>query len=492
MSNVLRSLPTVSELLESPQLKSLVSRVSHNVVVTRASQFLDDLRGQLQTATGVNIPTPSELAERIAKWIAHDRGGLKSVLNATGVILHPQLAGPPLPVSAVAALADVAGGFAPLHFDMNTGQAGDRDDAAQTLLCRLTGAEAAHVAGTHAGAALALLAAIGSSRGTLAPRAEGQGEVLVARSQIGHVGGRKLTELVALAGATLKEVGTTHQATTADFAAAIGSRTTAILLPTAADYAIVGATQQATLADLVPLARKHNLPLIHDLGLGGLIDMTRFGLPDQPVAQRSIEAGADLALLSGNKLLGGPECGIVVGKRALVQRLREHSLSACLPAGSLALAALAATLRLYDDSESIERTIPLFALLSTPIENLKNRAERIGPQIVASGVASVEILEAETSLAGQIVPGQMLRTVRLALTPTSGTSAMLAAALRQTTPAVIATLDGARLLLDLRSIPPSGDIGLVTAIESLAAPKPAAPPTSPPSPSTDLPPLTPA
>ncbi len=482
MSNVLRGLPTVNELLESPQLKSLVSRVSHNVVVTRASQFLDDLRGQLQTATGVNIPTPAELADRIAKWIASDRGGLRSVINATGVILHPQLAGPPLAASAVAALAEVAGGFSPLEYDLMAGTAGDRDQAAAAILSRLTGAEAAHVAGTHAGAALVLLTAIGN-----------KGEVLVARSQIGHLGGRKLTELVALAGATLKEVGTTHQATAADFAAAIGPRTTAILLPTAADYAIVGATEQATLAELVPVARKHNLPLVHDLGLGGLLDMGRFGLPNQPFAIRSIEAGADLVLLSGNKLLGGPECGIVVGKRGLIRKLKEHSLSACVPAGSLALSGLAATLRLYEDPESIERAIPLFALLSTPIENLKNRAERIGPQIVASGVASVEIIETETSLAGQVLPGQMLKTIRLALVPKTGSAASLTASLRQATPAVIGILSDNRVLLDLRSVPPSGDIGLVTAIESLAPPKPAAPtPPPPPSPPSDLPQLTPA
>ena len=192
MSNVFRSLPTVGELLESPPLKSLVSSVSHNVVVTRASQFLDDLRGQLQNATGVNIPTPSELAERIAKWIATERGGLRRVINATGVLLHPQLSGPPLAESAVSALAEVGGGFAPLEYDLAAGVAAERDQATASLSCRLTGAEAAHVAGTHAGAALGVLAATGA-----------KAEVLVARSQIGHLGSRKLTEIVVLAGADL-------------------------------------------------------------------------------------------------------------------------------------------------------------------------------------------------------------------------------------------------------------------------------------------------
>jgi L-seryl-tRNA(Ser) seleniumtransferase len=460
------------------------------------------MRGQLQTATGVSIPTPGELAERIARWITAERGGLRPVINATGAILHPELSGPPLPAEAIAALAELAGGYAPLGLDLLTGQPADRDTAAATLLCRLTGAEAAHVSGTRSGGALVTLAALGAGR-----------EILVARSQIGHLGGRKVTELVAAAGASLREVGTTHQASSADFAAAISERTAAILLPTADDYAIVGATRQATLADLAPLARRHDVPLIHDLGLGGLIDVSRFGLAEQPSATRSIEAGADLALLAGNKLLGGPECGIIVGRRALIRTIKEHPLAACVPAGALALAALAATLRLYSDSRSvdsrsedagsgnsggnhpgghdprsIERTIPLWSLLSTPLENLRNRAERVGPQIAATGIATVEIVEAQAALTGQNIPGQALPSIRLALTPKQGSAAALAATLRQGNPAVIGLACDARLLLDLRSVPPSSDIGLVGAIEALAGPKPPPPET----PSPEMPPLAPS
>jgi L-seryl-tRNA(Ser) seleniumtransferase len=468
MSNVLRSLPSVGELLESPPLKALVNRVSHNVVVARASQFLDDLRGQVQNATGVNIPTPSELAERIATWIASERGGVRPIINASGILLHPELSGPPLPAEALAALAEVAGGFAPLELDLASGHAAARDAGVASLLCRLSGAEAGHVAGSHAGAALATLAAIGAGN-----------EVLVARSQIGHVGGRRLPDLLASAGAVLREVGTTHQTSASDFAAAIGPRTSAILLPTAADYAIVGATQQISATDLAVLARRHNLPLIHDLGLGGLVEMTRFGLTDQPFASQSIEAGADLVLLAGNKLLGGPECGIVLGKRALIRKIKEHSLAACTPAVALTLAALEATLRLYEDPASIDRTIPLLSLLNTPLANLRNRAERMGPQITAAGVATVEIVDGTTSLAGQPVPGQTLPTIQLALTPSKGNASSLAAALRQGSPGVIGSVAQGRVLLDLRSVPPNCDIGLVRALEALSLPKSPLPPEAP-------------
>jgi L-seryl-tRNA(Ser) seleniumtransferase len=249
------------------------------------------------------------------------------------------------------------------------------------------------------------------------------------------------------------------------------------------------------------------------LGLGGLIDVSRFGLAEQPSATRSIEAGADLALLAGNKLLGGPECGIIVGRRALIRTIKEHPLAACVPAGALALAALAATLRLYSDSRSvdsrsedagsgnsggnhpgghdprsIERTIPLWSLLSTPLENLRNRAERVGPQIAATGIATVEIVEAQAALTGQNIPGQALPSIRLALTPKQGSAAALAATLRQGNPAVIGLACDARLLLDLRSVPPSSDIGLVGAIEALAGPKPPPPET----PSPEMPPLAPS
>ncbi len=464
MDNMLRKIPSVGELLERPPLASLVNRVSHNVVVTRVGQFLDELRGQVQGATGVNIPSPAELAERIARWIAtEERTALRPAINATGILLHPLLGGPPLAEDAVGAMCALASGYSTADLDGFTGQAAERSASAQRLVGRLTGAEAVMVTSSVAAAGWIVLSALSARR-----------EVLVARSQVSAFGNCRLTELASAAGAVLREVGTTNQATSDDYAAALGASSGLLFVASPGSYVVVGASAEPALAELAAIGRRSNVPVVHDLGVGSVIDCTSLGLPNQPVAKDSIEAGADLVVLAGDQLLGGPPCGIILGKRSLVQTIRKHPLLPAIQADTPTLAALLATLRLYEDPATAERAIPLLSMLATPLENLRNRAERLAPQITATGLATAEVREATTTLTGAAIPAQILPTVGLWLTPASGTAAALAAALRMATPSVVGRLADDRVVLDLRSVPPRSDVPLVSAIESLARGTPAA------------------
>ncbi len=489
MSNVLRSIPSVNELLESPPLKSLVSRVSHNVVVSGVQRFLDDLRGQVRGATGINIPSGAELAERIADWIAiSEQSPLRPVINATGILLHTGLGRAPLSDAAIAAVGSIAGGYASVELDLATGQRSQRIAAVERHLTRLTEAEAAAVVNNNAGATVLALSALAAGR-----------EVVVSRGQLIEIGGSyRLPEVMSASGAILREVGTTNKTRASDYAAAIGGQTAAILRVHTSNYKVVGFTEEASLPELVALGRRHNLPVIDDVGSGALTDLAKYGISGEPVVAHSVAAGADLVLFSGDKLLGGPQCGIVVGKRTLVERILKHPLMRALRVDKMTLAALAATLEAYADPKLAERTIPLLSLLATTIENLRNRAERLAPQMAATGVCSADVVDDETYVGGGSVPSQAIKTVcialtpialtPIALTPKTQTAAQFAAALRTGTPAVVGRTKDGRLLLDLRSVAPKFDLGLVQAVEALArsaahsraAPPPAATPPVPP------------
>lgn len=467
----LRNIPSVTELLDSPPLKSLVNRVSRNVVVSGVRQFLDDMRTQVQSAAAnVHVPSATELAQKIADWIAtEEQPALRPVVNATGVLLHTGLGRAPLAEEAITAIANIARGYASVEIDLASGERSQRAAAVERPLTKLTGAEAAIVVNNNAGATLLTLAALGAGR-----------EVIVSRGHLVEIGGSyRLPEVMSASGAILREVGTTNKTRAADYAAAIGEQTAALLRVHTSNYAIVGFTEQTPLAELVALGRKHNLPVIDDIGSGALVDLSKYGVQGEPLAADSLRAGADLVLFSGDKLLGGPQCGIIAGRRSLVQQIVKHPLMRALRVDKLTLAALAATLQLYHDPALAERSIPLLTLLATPLENLQHRAERLAPQISTTGVAAVEIIPDRAYVGGGSLPNQSLATICLALTPTSGTVDALAAALRTGTPAVVGRIQDGRLLLDLRSVQPRDDLQLIAAVTGLRANPPAAS-TSPP------------
>lgn len=456
-TNLLRHLPSVNELLESAPLKELVDKVSHNVVVAKVRSVLEDVRGELQAAAAdFKLPPVSELAERIADRIQRaDTPALRPVINATGVLLHTGLGRAPLAEEAVAAMQEVARDYASVEVDLVSGRRSHRMAAVEGLLCEQTGAEAAAVVNNCAGATMLTLAAVAAGR-----------EVVVSRGQLIEIGGSyRLPDVMSASGATMREVGTTNKTRLDDYALAIGESTGALLLVHPSNFVVQGFTESVDLPDLVRLGRERRLPVIHDIGSGALIDFAQFGLHGEPLAPASIKAGADLVLFSGDKLLGGPQCGIVVGKASHVKRILAHPLARALRVDKLTLAALAATLRLYRDPTTARRAVPILHLLSTSVENLKLRAERLAEQLTAvAGIARAEATADTTFLGGGSIPTQPIATWCVAITPSSVSVDRLATRLRTGRPATAPRVQHDKLLLDLRSVFPRQDQDLVTAV----------------------------
>jgi L-seryl-tRNA(Ser) seleniumtransferase len=459
--NPLRNIPSVAELLESPPLKGLVNRLSHNTVVNAVRTALDEMRTEVQTAVGEKtLPNVQELADRIARRVMEAESlGLRPVINATGILLHTGLGRAPLADEAIAEITAVARDYASLEMDLPTGKRSRRSLAVEPLLKELTGAEAALVVNNNAGATMLVLAALGAGK-----------EVIVSRGQLIEIGGSfRLPDVMALSGAILHEVGTTNKTHLSDYVSAISEKTAAILLVHPSNYLVQGFSETVELSPLVELGKKHHLPVIHDIGSGALIDFAEFGLPGEPMAKNSIADGADVVLFSGDKLIGGPQCGIILGRKAAIEKIQKHPFARALRVDKLTLAALAATFRLYRGDERAKQSVPLLRLLGTSAQNLKNRAERLAPQIAAvtKVVAAAEPVLDITYLGGGSIPTQQLPTWCIAISPAGTTVDRLAAALRAGSPSVVGRIQQDRLLLDLRSVFPRQDVDLVAAVEAL-------------------------
>ncbi len=460
-NNVFKNIPSVNELLENPQLKTLVNKVSHNAVVSEVRTFLDTLRDDLRsTADEIQIPPPSELAGRIAKWIARGhRARLQPVINATGVLLHTGLGRAPLGRAALDHVVAVGAGYASVEIDLETGGRGQRIHAVEKLLCELTGAEAALVTNNNAAATLLALSALAQN-----------GECIVSRGELIEIGGSyRLPDVMAASGAILREVGTTNKTRIGDYEQACNENTAALLRAHTSNYRVLGFTEAPTLSELVRLAHSKGIPFIDDIGSGALIDLSKYGIDDEPMAVDSINAGADIVLFSGDKLLGGPQCGIVVGKRKYVDLLLKNPMMRALRVDKMTLAALVATLQQYRDPDEALRHVPLLSLISTSSRNLQNRAERLAPQLAATeAVATAEAIPGKAQLGGGSVPMQDIPTWCIAITPQGRTVDQLAAAIRSGSPSVMGRVNRDRLLLDLRSVFPDQDQKLVEAFSNAA------------------------
>ncbi len=471
MPNPLRNIPSVNELLDSPPLRKLVDRASHSVVVSGVRDFLENLRAEVQSATSdLSLPSATELAERIAEWIVdEERPTLRPAINATGILLHTGLGRAPLAESAITAIVDVARDYASVELDLATGQRSIRAVAVERLLQNITGCEAATVVNNNAGATLLTLAALADGR-----------DVVVSRGQLIEIGGSfRLPDVMATSGAHLREVGTTNKTRIADYEQAISPETAALLHVHTSNYVVQGFSEETPLAELIALARQRNVLAIDDIGSGALWDFSRYGVAGEPRPQESIRAGADVVLFSGDKLLGGPQCGIILGKRTLVEKISRHPLARALRVDKITLAGLAATLRLYQAPEQAEQSIPLLMLLSTSCENLKNRAERMAPQLAdAEAIATAAAAEDRTYLGGGAMPTQHIPTWCVDLKPAQGGVDALAARLRSGLPAVCGRVHNDALRLDLRTVFPRHDAQIVQAVYRLTAKQTQAKPTS--------------
>ncbi len=448
--NFFDKIPTIQELLESPPLKQLMGVASRNVVMTNVKSFVERMATDVQSrAAEMKVPSVGELAERIAEWIKRQAAsGPHAEINATGVLLPPA-AGLPLADEALQAI------HLAMHDYVRDHSAAQR--SAAKLLQELTGAEAALVTGTHSGSLLLALAATCRDK-----------PAVVARGQVGEIeAGISLPRIAASAGAGLRECGTVERTLLSDYADGLAEAGAALAL-LGTRYAVAGGDGLVPISQLAAEAKRHRVPTIVDLGMGGIVDPARFQLKDVPHAAEIIAAGAELVIMAGDRLLGGPSCGVILGREATIAALRKHDLYASLAAPLLTLLPLAATLQLQQDPATADRAIPLFSLLSTSPENLKSRAERMASQFAAHPlVASAEVVSGQASLSGTELPGQQLPTWRIAVTPQTVTALELAAKLTRAAIPVATVTDSGRLYVDLRTVLPRQDLHLVDSFDAL-------------------------
>lgn len=439
----LRDLPSVERLLQREPARRLIDSYGRALTVEAIRESLDSVRRDMRG--GAAAPDPDDLLRRarssLESWFPTT---LHEVINATGVILHTNLGRAPLSRAARQALL-AAAGSTPLEFDLERGARGRREAHVAGLLCRVTGAEAALVVNNNAGAVLLALTALARRR-----------DVLVSRSQLIEIGGGfRIPDVLRQSGARLVEVGTTNRTHLEDFAQAISPRTGLVLRAHHSNFRLLGFTAEPTLAELAGLARLHGLPLLDDLGSGALLDTAPYGLGHEPTVQESLHGGASLVAFSGDKLLGGPQAGILVGEAAAVERLRRHPLYRALRADKLCLAALRATLIPYLRDEA-EAEIPVWQMIAAAETGLRERAtawrEKLGGELVPG----------RSTVGGGSLPEETLPTWLLALPARSAHG--LSQRLRRMDPPVIGRIESGRVVLDPRTVLPEQEPSLLGAV----------------------------
>ncbi len=475
----MRQLPSVDELLRHPLLAPIAGTGARASLVGHARQVLRLIRQEIRA--GVAGPSLEVVAARVyAVFQQRQRPNLRPVINATGVILNTNLGRSPLSQEALQALVDVAQGYSNLEYDLDVGQRGSRHNHVRDLLCEVTGAEDALVTNNNAAAVLLVLSTLAAGR-----------EVIISRGQLVEIGGGfRIPDVMRQSGARLVEVGTTNRTRLRDYEAAITAETAMLLSVHPSNFVITGFTESVPVNALAELAHHQGLWIVEDLGSGCLLDSTHFGLAHEPMPQESIAAGADIICFSGDKLLGGPQAGIIVGKHSIISQISKHPLMRALRIDKLTLAALEATLRHYQRHEAQER-IPIWRMIAANPEVLRQRAQHWATKLCEWGLHA-ETLAGQSTIGGGSLPGETLPTTLLAISedrscqegvlgcatshPASAPDQQahnlpmrlekLAARLRDGEPPVVARILRDRLLLDPRTILPEQDNALLDALRA--------------------------
>ena len=454
-----RSVPSIEELRQRPVVRALEARFGAPATLQALRAGAAAVRSRLATDAASDRASAAVDIESLAAARLADefRPSLEPVINATGVILHTNLGRAPLAAAAIARVAEAAASYSNLEYDVAAGARGRRDVHAEALLQRITGAEAAVVVNNNAAATLLMLAALAAGR-----------EVIVSRGELVEIGGGfRVPDVMAQSGAVLREVGTTNRTRAADYAAAIGERTALILRVHPSNFRIEGFTARPALGELVALGRRFNLPVAEDLGSGQLT-----GDPDHPLARiepsvhETLGAGADLCCFSGDKLLGGPQAGIVVGRAALVDRVRRHPLMRALRVDKMTYAALEATLTEYLAARAA-RTVPVQQMLTMSPAAIRVRAERLAASLHDQNGWKTALVEGSSAIGGGSAPGVELPTWLLALEKEAVTPNGLDERLRRLMPPVIARIERDRVLFDLRTVLPEQDATLLRLLSEL-------------------------
>jgi L-seryl-tRNA(Ser) seleniumtransferase len=462
--DLLRNLPSVDALLHLPEIEPLLIEHGHEMLVWRLRQCLDELRVAIRSGEEPE-DVPAETLARLRRKLTPS---MRRAVNAAGVVLHTGLGRAMLAPKAVAAITDAADGYCTLATDPEQGKRMSRDVHLKELVCELTGAESATFANNNAAATMLILNTLAQGK-----------EVIVSRGQLVEIGGAfRMPDVMAMSGAVLREVGTTNKTHLRDYAAAIGENTGAILRVHQSNYRIIGFTAEPGIGELAELAHKHNLPVIDDLGSGALVDLRQYGLEYEPLISESLRDGADVACFSGDKLIGGPQSGVMVGRAEIIEKIKKNPLARALRIDKLTVAALEATLKLFLNREALERQHPTYRMFALTPEALRARAEALAERVrerqrrptpipsLKGGEPKVTVIAGETQVGSGSVPTQTLPTWLLSARSETIAPEELARRLRYNGPPIYARVHDEQVLFDLRTIQPEEEAWVVEGLAS--------------------------
>lgn len=446
----LRNLPSVEGLLQTETTARLIAQFGRPLTLDALRNTLDDIRARFKSGTLTGLPSnESILAQAESTLTAWTAPTLIPVINATGVILHTNLGRAPMSEATIRAMDAVSRGYSNLEFDLETGKRGSRLIHAESLLQKLTGAESALVVNNCASAVLLTLSALANKK-----------RVVIARSQLVEIGGGfRVPDVMKQSGAKLVEVGTTNKIRLSDYTSAFDEPTALVMRAHRSNFKIMGFTEEPDLKDIVEAAHEAGVPVIDDLGSGALYDTAKYGFSHEPTVQESMQAGADLILFSGDKLLGGPQAGIIFGKKALLDKIKKHPLARAVRADKSCLAGLSATLTHYLRDEA-EREIPILKMMSLTLEQVKGRAEAWQHEL---GQGSV--MAGKSTVGGGSLPDESIPTWLLELKVKSAEKFLRA--LRKNNPPIVARTENDKVLLDPRTVLPEQEGALLVGLKNL-------------------------
>lgn len=442
----LRGLPSIERLLQDPQAAALLLEFGRPLTLTAMRSVLDSARHDVKT--DAPLPDIDEILIRVMNWLhAATQTTLLPLINATGVILHTNLGRAPLSAAAIEAVQRVAATYSSLEYNLESGKRGSREVHAEALLTQLTGAEAALVVNNNAAAVLLALSALAKRR-----------SVVISRTQLVEIGGGfRVPEVMKQSGAHLVEVGTTNRVHLRDYVTALEESSPALVMHAhSSNFRLIGFTSEPALKTIIDATHEHGVPFLDDLGSGALLDTVAYGLSHEPTVQESLAAGADLVCFSGDKLLGGPQAGILIGKTNLIQKLKKHPLARAVRADKLCLAALSETLLHYLKDEAVEK-IPVWQMISASPDDIRQRAQRWRDTL-----GSGRLMEGQSTVGGGSLPEETLPTTILALEGYQPNQ--LLARLRCNNPPVIARVEDNCVVFDPRTVLPDQDEALLDSI----------------------------